>query len=217
MKMLKSNPKLLLKIQYVLLALAIITEPIYAWPQRFQIPFLGAKLSNYFIVLGLVAFFVDIFLSKIKISNKIKWYIIILLLWTIISEIHGLIVYPFYDEINPESSAKLSLLLRFLHNWKMGNLPVTGIESCWLWARGFNNSIKELIYSFIVSAWVISLFKTSFANGFITIRKFVILLAFCLGIYAIPEILLFKFQMQVGYAPPPPPPPPPPPEGPPPA
>lgn len=199
MKMLNSNPKLLLKIQYVLLALAIITEPIYAWPQRFQIPFLGAKLSNYFIVLGLVVFFVDIFLSKIKISNKIKRYIIILLLWTIISEIHGLIVYPFYDEINPESSAKLSLLLRFLHNWKMENLPVTGIESCWLWARGFNNSIKELIYSFIVSAWVISLFKTSFANGFITIRKFVILLAFCLGIYAIPEILLFKFHLQVGY------------------
>lgn len=199
MKILKSNPKLLLKIQYVFLAIAILTEPIYAMPQRFQIPFLGAKLSNYFIVFGLIAFIIDVSLSKKKVANKLKWYVIGLFFWTIITEIHGLLVYPFYNEINPESSTKLSLLLKSFHKWNIGNSAVTAIESSWLWARGFNNSIKELMYSFIVSIWVFSLFKTSFSKGFITIRKFVILLAFCLGIYAIPEVLLFKFHLQIGY------------------
>lgn len=199
MKSLFFNETILLKIQYILLAMSIIAEPVFAWPQRFQIPFLGSKLANYFITMGLLVFLFDLILSKKTIPHKIRYYIIVLLSWTIITEIHGLIIYPFYNEINPESSYKLNSLLNFFQNWNIDKTAITGVESCWLWARGFNNSIKELLYSFMVSAWTISLFQTSFSKGFNTIRKFVVLLALALCVYAIPEVLLFKFHMQIGY------------------
>lgn len=199
MKLFRFNENILYKIQCIFLALAIITEPIYALPERFQFPLLGGKLTNYFVVVGLIVGVIDIVVFKKKIPKKIMFFLGILISWSILTEIHGLWIYPYYNEINPEGSRKLSALINFLQNQGMKGNTKIWLEYFWLGARGLNNTIKELIYSFFVSIWVILLFKKSYIAGFCKIRKYVVILAFILGIYAIPEVLLFKFHMKIGY------------------
>lgn len=199
MKVFKSNEKILYRIQCLFLALAIIAEPIYSLPERFQLPLLGGRLTDYFVALGIVVCVIDIIISKKKIPSKIKLFIVILISWSILTEVHGLWIYSYYNEINPEGSRKLNVIINFLQNHGMQDSMKIWLEAFWLGTRGLNNAIKELIYSFFVSVWVILLFKESYTKGFSTIRKYVTILAFILGIYAIPEFLLFKFNMQIGY------------------
>lgn len=66
MKLFIFNEDILYKIQCIFLALAIITEPIYALPERFQFPLLGGKLTNYFVVVGLIVGVIDIVVFKKK-------------------------------------------------------------------------------------------------------------------------------------------------------
>ena len=56
----------------------------------------------------------------------------------------------------------------------------------------------ELLYTFCVSIWIIHLFSGNFIEGFDKLRRYILILAIALGIYAIPEILLFKFHMELG-------------------
>ena len=67
------------------------------------------------------------------------------------TEIHGLWIYPYYNEINPEGSRKLSALINFLQDQGIKGNTKIWLEYFWLGARGLNNTIKELIYSFFVS------------------------------------------------------------------
>ena len=191
--------RFLVRLQYLLLSLAIVAEPIYALPKRFQIPGLGGKLFCYFILAGLLIFFLEFVFFRFKIPKKILYFLGIILLWSIFTEVKGVIAYPYYDQINIESSAKLIQLIHFMQNHQIYFMSSDRVGMLWLFGRALKNIFLEFLYTFCVAAWVFHLFSNSFIDGFNKTRKYILLLALALGIYAIPEILLFKFHMPLGY------------------
>lgn len=113
--------------------------------------------------------------------------------------IFGLYQYPYYQEIDWHESARLSQVIGFIENYNFNNFTVSQVEAIWLAMRVIKNSFLNFIFTFGITVWIVHLFEDSFDYGFNTIRKFVLVLAIALGIYAIPEILLFKFKMPIGY------------------
>lgn len=188
----------LIHVQCLFLSLAIIASPIYSLPKRFQFLGIGGKLSGYFIILGLLFCLAEFLIYRFKIPKSVLHFLGILLLWSIFTEIVGLITYPYYGMINPAGSEKLSALIQFLEAHHFDTIANMGIEAIWIGAQAFKSTFTDFIYTFVVSAWVIHLFSENFNEGFNKIRKYILLLTIALGIYAIPEILLFKFHMELG-------------------
>lgn len=104
----------LIHVQCLFLSLAIIASPIYSLPKRFQFLGIGGKLSGYFIILGLLFCLAEFLIYRFKIPKSVLHFLGILLLWSIFTEIVGLITYPYYGMINPAGSEKLSALIQFL-------------------------------------------------------------------------------------------------------
>lgn len=188
----------LIHIQCLFLALAIIASPIYLLPKRFQFLGLGGKLSCYFILLGTIVCLAEFVIYRFKIPKSVLRFLSIVVVWAIFTEIFGLIIYPYYGEINPAGSEKLSTLIQFLEDHHLESFSTMGIESIWLGGRAFKDTLMELLYTFCVSIWIIHLFSGNFIEGFDKLRRYILILAIALGIYAIPEILLFKFHMELG-------------------
>ena len=179
--------------------LSIVAIPVFNMPKRFQILGMGGRLSFYFILLGLTAWGTEYILFKRKIDKKSIVPFLIFIGWLTISEIIGLITYPYYDEVNFEYSLGLSKLITVIQNYNISFISIPFLESIWLGVRGFKSIFFDTFFTFGVSVWVIHLFRNSFNSGFELTRKFILFLAIALGIYAIPEILLFKFHLEIGH------------------
>lgn len=192
------DKEFLIHIQCLFLALAVVASPIYSLPKSFQFGGIGGKLSCYFIILGLLFCMAEFFIYRFKIPKPVLRFLGILLLWNIFTEFVGLITYPYYSMINPAGSEKLSALIQFLDAHHFDVISNVVIEAVWIGARAFKNTFIDFLYTFVVSAWVIHLFYENFNEGFNKIRKYILILAVALGVYAIPEILLFKFHMKIG-------------------
>lgn len=185
--------------QQIMLMLSIVAIPVFNMPKRFQILGIGGRLSFYFILLGLIVWGMECILFKKTLDKKSIISFIIFIGWLAISEVIGLITYPYYDEVNFAYSHGLSKLISIIQNYHISFISIPFLESIWLGIHGFKSIFFDAIFTFGVSIWVIHLFRDSFSRGFELIRKFILLLAVALGIYAIPEILLFKFHLAIGY------------------
>lgn len=189
----------LLKFQYAMLFLTVLALPIFDLSKRLQILHIGGKLSWYFALLGLIALGIEWLLYRFKVDKTIKKFLIIFFGWQLLTLVLGLYQYPYYQEIDWHASERLSMVINFIEDHHFDFLSISQVEAIWLAMRVIKNTLLELIFSFGITVWIIHLFEDSFDHGFITIRKYVFILAIVLGIYAIPEILLFKFKMPVGY------------------
>lgn len=189
----------LVKFQYAMLFFTILALPIFALTKRLQVSHLGGKLSWYFALLGLVALGIEWIFFRFKVDKTIKRFLIIFLGWQILTLLFGLYRYPYYQEISWHASARLSQVIDFMAHHHLDFFTIPQIEAVWLAMRVIKTALLNFIFTFGITVWIIHLFENSFDHGFITIRKFVLILTIALGIYAIPEILLFKFKMAIGY------------------
>jgi hypothetical protein len=108
-----------------------------------------------------------------------------------ITLIHGLIIYPYYDSAKLMGADRLFFLRDFFE--------LKFINCLYLALHSMKNLVKETLTTFVVSLWVYHLYSANFELGFCKIRKYVFMLATILGIYAIPEVLLFKFNFKYSY------------------
>lgn len=189
----------IVKFQYAMLFLTILALPVFSLTKRLQIFHFSDKLSWYFALLGLIAFSIEWSFSRFEIDRRIKIFLMIFFSWQIFTLIIGLYQYPYYQEIDWHESARLSHVIGFIENYNFNNIAVSQVEAIWLAMRVIKNSFLNFIFTFGITVWIVHLFENSFNHGFNIIRKFVLVLAIVLGIYAIPEILLFKFKMPIGY------------------
>lgn len=189
----------LVKFQYVMLFLTILALPIFDLTKRLQFFHLGSKLSWYFALLGLIALGFEWMFFRFEVDRTSKKFLIIFVGWQILVLFFGLYQYPYYQEIDWHASAQLGQVIGLMVNHHLDFFTIPQVEAVWLAIRVIKNTLLNFIFTFGITVWIIHLFKNSFDHGFSTIRKFVLILAITLGIYAIPEILLFKFKMSIGY------------------
>lgn len=199
MKLEERCRKWIINFQYLMLFLTILTLPVFSLTKSLQIINLGGKLSWYFALLGVIALAIEWLLFRFKIDKTIKIFFIIFLGWQVLSLVIGLYQYPYYQESNWHQSTRLSYIIDFIENHDIDFMTINQIEAIWLAMRVIKNTLLEFIFTFGITMWTVHLFRDSFNRGFVIIRKFVLALALVLGIYAIPEILFFKFKMTIGY------------------
>ena len=184
----------LIAIQENMLFLTIIFLPIYAFPARYQILGGGGKLSYYAIMIGFFCFMIEIYMYGLRVSKKMLWFLVLFILWKAITTINGLIIYPYYDEVKIFGIDRLTYIFS-----RLGiHYNNTFINFVYLFFFSFKNSAKEVLTTFPVLLWVYHLYKDDFNVGFSKIKKYIFALGIALGVYAIPEVLLFKFHCEFG-------------------
>lgn len=183
--------------QYFLLFLVIITFPIVNMPKSYQVVGLGGKLYLYPMIAGFLVFAIEIVKFKIKLNPKICKYLMLLFIVQLAITYYGILKFPYYSDINILTNDKFIMIVKFF------NIQFNDNTIIFKYIVMFLRSVKIVIFEFVVEwlllFWVFHLFNNDFSNGFKKIRSMFILLAILLSIYAIPEVLLFKFNMQIGY------------------
>lgn len=173
----------------------IITLPIVAMPKRFCIPGLGGNLSYYFSLLLLFLVTIKVLRKRIIIDNIFKKYILLLSSWLLITSVYGAYTYPYYNEISLNNSSFYIWSTSFFDGYYDSDFVVR----LFLFFRSIRDGFLLLIMPWLVGyAIYLSLRKDGLKGVSFVINSY-----FCLGIivliYAIPEILLFKFNMSIGH------------------
>lgn len=185
------------KLQYLMLFLIIITIPIIGLPKAYKIIGFGSKLYLYPLLLGLILFAFEIIKFKIKLNAKICKYFLLLIFTQLAITFYGILKFPYYSDINILTNENFILIANFFNIGFADNL--TFFKYIVMFLRSVKIVISEFVVEWLLLFWVFHLFNNDFSNGFKKIRSMFILLAILLSIYAIPEVLLFKFNMQIGY------------------
>lgn len=188
------NKILLINIQKIMLLLTIIFLPIYEMPVRFQVWGIGGRLSYYTILLGLLCFAIEYYVYGVNIDYKMIYFIIIVFFWKVITVLHGLIVFPYYDIVNFSGTEKF---MYFLNVLGLHDKNIFSIVA-YLAIRSLKNIFMEILTTFFVTVWVFNLYRNNFSRGFRDIRKYALILCIVMCVYAIPEVLLFKFNIGIG-------------------
>lgn len=181
-------------LQYMLLALVIITLPIISMPKAYQIIGFGGKLYIYPLIVGLILFLIEKIKFKTRLNTKVCKYLLLVLAVQLISTFYGLIKFPYYNDVNVLMNEKFIMIANYL------NIEVNdNIKYLFIALRSVKTIVMEFIAEWLLAFWVFHLFQNNFENGFKKIRDMFIILAVLLSVYAIPEILYFKFNIQLGY------------------
>lgn len=178
------------KMQLLCLCFTILFLPITMLPAKYQIMFIGGNLANYPLFLGLIVFLIYIVKYDVKLPKYMKYYMLIYALWCIVTSIYGAIAYPYYEHINIFDSPKIVKILSFL-GLEGNNNNIIMIIMC---VRSFKIVAFEFSRTFLITIWVFTLFRNRFEYGFLFIRKYFMVLIGLLCIYAIFEVVYFKFD-----------------------
>lgn len=182
--------RFLQRVQIFFFFLMIITTPILFLPKRFCLPGLGANLSFYMLVFGLLCYILEIILcfEKCELNGLVKRMLVCTLIWGTVCSILGVISYPYLDTVNLTESKlyRLFMLLGIDLSSSIG-------KQFFLLTKSIQLVITDLVKSFGCLLWTYHLYKDCNYFTFVRFRSFVFVFGICLAIYAIPEILVFKF------------------------
>lgn len=188
---------ILKKLQYLMLLLMIVTIPIISMPKAYKILGFGSKLYLYPLLIGVILFIFEAIKFKNKLNLQICKYLLLLIFIQFTITFYGILKFPYYSDINILTNEKNVLIANFLNIGLADNLTL--FKYVFMFLRSVKIVISEFIVEWLLLFWVFHLFQNDFSNGFKKIRSMFIILAILLSIYAIPEVLLFKFNMQIGY------------------
>jgi hypothetical protein len=183
--------ELLQKIQKIFLFLIIVFLPFTNLPQRFTISFVGANAVYYILLISLFLFVYEYYKYKFKIDKIIIYFFIVYSLYQIISLLHGLIIYPYYDLLDIGQIQKLQYI-NDKFNIQTDKNVMIGV---YLFFRDTKNIILNSAYFCFIPLLFIHLFGTNCEKCFSLIEKAVIVLVCLLGLYSIPEIIYLKFNL----------------------
>lgn len=178
----------------IILSLVIISTPITNMPKRFTMPGLGDNLSHYFILVLLFLVSIKLFISKESIDKDIKKYFIFLFMWIILTSLYGAYCYPYYNEVTLNNS-------RFydIYNLLFGKLlPSDFSIKVFLFFKSIRDGFVSVIMPWIFAYTVFYILRKEGIKGITFLIYIYIFLGIILFVYAIPEIMLFKFDMSLG-------------------
>jgi hypothetical protein len=149
------------QIEYILLGIAAFLLPIHNVHTFMAIPFIGnmgSKLSVFPILLGLFLFVFHNFKQRIKpIPKAFQIFFFLLLLWQIISLIHGIFIFTAWDEVSVNHFQRLNKLISILSK---NGIAVDSIfiGRVWWSIRLIISHVLEYCFTYGVVLWIVSLF-----------------------------------------------------------
>lgn len=136
----------LIKAQEFFLFLTIVCLPVYALPVRFRIYGVGGKLSYYTLLIGLIIFLFEWMKYGIRINKKIYYYMGALLILKFFITVHGVIAYPYYENIQLFIPSKIISLINHM-GIQTNNMD--HINAGYLAIRSFKLQFMELLTTFM--------------------------------------------------------------------
>lgn len=180
------------RIYKILLVLLVVSLPLTNLPSKITIDNSVFKVcGNYILLLALLFLIYESFKNKININKNLVYFFIAYTLVQVISLIHGLCVYPYYDLISIEQIKQLY----FINNIIDINVDKNTMLFGWLFIKGTKNIVFQSIFLILPTILFLRTFN-EFDELFKFIRKSILFLVFLCGIYSIPEILYLKFNIQ---------------------
>ena len=185
-----SKEILIIKLEKFCIFMMIITLPIINLPKRFTVPAFGSNLSLYFLLFLIFIVAFQLIIGEEKINKKFKNFILIYMLWIILTSIHGIYAYPYYHLVSLSGSSLIIKISTFFHISQDNNT----YKVLFLFLKSLLEGFKYFILPWLGSYAIYHALKKE-KYPFAFIRKAFVTLAICLGIYAIPEILIFKLNL----------------------
>ena len=185
-----------MKAEKLCIFMMVVTLPIIALPKRFSIIGLGNNLSFYFLLLLIVLFITGNLLNKninrnINVSSNFVRYLLLYCIWIFITTIYGIYNYPYYSSVDLSGSHMLTKISSTLSI----DINDSFNKAVFLLFKSFSEGFKVLIFPWCSAYVIYNILSKDKDNAYFFIRKCFVALAICLGIYAIPEILLFKLHV----------------------
>ena len=182
--------ELLQKIQRSFLFLIILFLPFTNLPKSITISFIGPNAVCYVLFISLCLFIYEYCKYKFQIDRTIVYFFIVYALFQIISLLHGLIIYPYYDLLDIGQLQKLQYISDKLNIQTDKNIMI----GVYLFFRDTKNIILNSAYFCFIPLLFTHLFGTNYEKCFSLIEKAVIVLVCFLGLYSIPEIIYLNFN-----------------------
>lgn len=187
-----------IRIRNFLFFLTIVTMIFCNIPHKIQLNFLGSimggKLSVYPLLLGIFVSFYRFYKLGFQVKTKDKYFFIFLLIYGLVifcSLIHGILIYPYYQEVikgPAEQIEKLPVVYAFLQQYK---IPIRKDElfKIWMLIRPIKGAILEILWSFGTSWMIYNWYKRDWGKGVSIMRKGVLICISIILLYSILDIL----------------------------
>jgi len=179
------------KIQKIFLFLIILFLPFTNLPKSITISFIGSNAVYYVLFISLSLFIYEYCKYKFQIDRTILYFFVVYSFFQIISLLHGLIIYPYYDLLDVDQIQKLQYINDKL-NIQIDKNIMIGV---YLFFRDTKNILLNSAYFCFIPLLFMHLFETNYEKCFSLIEKAVIILVCLLGLYSIPEIIYLNFNV----------------------
>lgn len=178
--------------EYIMLGFAVFLIPFHTGHLALAVPLMGnmgSKLSIFPILIGLFFFlYQSIKKRKCYILKICITFFCCLLLWQILSIIHGLFIFPEWQEISVNQFKKVNFLITHLSD-KGVIIDKAIIGHLWWAAKMILSHILEYCVTYGAVLWVISLFYQNRRNALRAFRHGILISAVICSLYSIIEFL----------------------------
>lgn len=176
--------------QCIFFMVALFLLPVHVTHKALALSFLGSmggKLSVYPIIIGVSLYIYQCYREKtFFLSKRYIIFVFVLILFHLISIIHGLFVFPKWETISIDQFDKLIKLVAVL-SAKGISVDNMLLGKLWLVMRLLVKQVPETILTYGVSLWVASLFCRDVKCGFHAFLYGMLSSAFMCALYSIVE------------------------------
>ena len=173
--------------QRICLLLTICFIPFEYIP--ISIPLIGNQLFPVFLIIGYVLFMFEIFLNN---YNLKKWevcgfcFLITFTSWNIISNVIGVLDYPFWEYIDLTQMDTFKNLYDNIYSI----FPIEDLVAMkgWLLFKAVRYALSGCLFSYTISLWIYHIYRDNWKRAFEDLRKATIILCCILCLYSVFEI-----------------------------
>lgn len=179
------------KFELICLFLAVVFIPFHIIHKGLILTLfsMGAKLSIYPIIIGIILYFFKVIRSRdIGVPKKYANYLLILFIVQILSTVYGLVIFPYWNEINANQFDKLIKIIDFLSN-KHISIDTNFAGKVWFSSRMVLKLLPSLLCTYGCSLWIVSLLEINQEKTSNYLMKGIVGSAILCSVYSIIEYL----------------------------
>ena len=181
------------KMQRIFLFLCVLSLPITGLPQKFSIPGIGNNPFICFFLLGFFFHLLEVVRFKKNTNKLIYQFIGIFIGWQILCLVIGLINYEYVDLLQVEKMERLGKVVLTLERYGI-EISLLTAAKVWMFFRFSKDIFLGYTLTFLLAYWIFSLYEGNLKKAFTDIRKSLLILAICMGIYSVIELSWLKLH-----------------------
>lgn len=178
----------LLEIQRTCFICGVSTIPIMTG--RLKFPVAGNYLAYVFIIMGVIAFFIESYIypnSLTEFEKKIIGFLKIVFFWALLCSVLGVLFYPSFANIDLNQMRIFKNLFYNLQHLYPEISELFFLKS-WLLYRAIRNSIAYTTSSFLISFWIYHIYYQDWKKGLQDFKKSLVIASLFLITYSVVEV-----------------------------